>query len=512
MKKIVVGSCLAFLLVFVLLFSTGCEDSLDFPTTTTTLPSSQVTMSGTLYSGTTASSAQGVKSLAAATGYLVVAQNADSGALEYASADSSGRFEFTLPSNQTYTINVIDADAQYTGPMVVSDMGGSQAAMGLSLSSTLELGDVLVNTTTGKIAPTSAVGTGHVAAGQVARTDANGAPLGVGNAGKGSAANYSGTLQAGFDSDKDGLPNFVDADNNGNGVIDELDPGSGVTTESVTDNARIDSVDVYTSLNLSYDNVQNFSPAQHSGLEFLVTPDPSVVSLIDSVAVTSIPAQYANAEFIEAQTVNGVTYPDHAKWRTASYGLGYIAAAQALSGKDQWSAYIRPLVLPQPGDMFVFRVNYSDGTYDEFSRMVNYRFSTIPSLESYQLAGDVVRAAPAVNSPPSPFTLVGTTEITLNYGRPTDEDGNVLTGFAYEYYIELYKTYQASWPDSEFVDTISGTITSADDGSGNNVVLHYVLPTSYGGENIRAYRVSLRCATPPGAGNASSSLLMYFER
>jgi hypothetical protein len=277
-------------------------------------------------------------------------------------------------------------------------------------------------------------------------------------------------------------------------------------------NARIDNVDVYASLNLGYDHVQNFDAAQHSGLEFVVEPNASVLTDISSVSVVSIPAQYVDAEFIEAHTVNGVVYADHAKWSDSGHGLAHFTAAESWSGRDQWSAYIRPLVLPQVGDMFLFRVNYTDGTNDEFTRMVNYRFATIVSLESYQVAGDILRDPPASNDPGSPFTFAGTTEITLNYSRPTDEDGNTLTGFAYTYYIDLYKSYSASWPDSEKVTTVNGTITAADDGSGSNISLHYVLPTSYGGETIQAYRVSVNCATPTGAGNASTSLMMYFNR
>jgi hypothetical protein len=509
-----------------ILLVSGCEETLVLPTTTTITPttstttttifSGTATVSGTLYTGSVGASASDVKSFAVAQGYRIVAQNAATGEFKFIETDSSGRFTFTSPANETWLINIIDNNTQYTGPVVARDMGGSEAAMGIqTAAASVELGDVLINPSTGLIAPTAALDSEFVGSAEVARTDGNGVPVGVGNAGKGSAADYSGPLASGFDSDKDGLPNFVDADNNGNGVIDEVDPGSGVTTEAVVDNPRIESADVHANLDLGYDHVQNFNAAQYAALEFVVVPDASVIGSITSVRITSIPTRYANAELIDAQTIEGTSYPDHTLWSqtgAVGYGLGFTPASQSWSGVDQWSVYVRAGVQPQPGDVFVFQVNYSDGSSDEFSRMVNYAFSDITSLASYQVAGDIVRTAPATNEPSVPLTLAGTTEITLNYNRPADENSNTLTGFAYDYFIDLYKTYSASWPDSDFVDTVQGAITLQDDGSGSYITLHQVLPTAYGGQTIEAYRVAVRCTTPAGAGNASTSLMMYFNR
>lgn len=476
----------------------------------------QVKINGTLSvdSGVTGGS---VKILTAAPSYIVVAQNTQTGTIEFTTTNSSGYFEFTVPANETYSINVIGSDSKYKGPIVIDDLGSNQAAMGLTTASTVELGNILINSSTGKIAPTGEVAAGCISTTEVARTDANGKPVGVGNTGKGSAAQYSGTLASGFDPDKDGLPNFVDADNDGDGVIDELDPGSGITTETVAANDRIDFADIYMSLNVSYDNCQKFDPVKQSSLYFLVRPNASAINDIATIEITSIATEYASATLIETHTCEGVSYPDWTPWSNLGYKL-CKSELEIMEGPGQgqivteWGAQIRPMVHPQAGDVFVFKVTYNDGSYDKFSRIVNYSFSSVPSLESYRIGEGALQDPPGTNDPSNVITFTGTTEITLNYVRPIDEKGQTLTGFKYMYSIDFYKTFLSYWPQSEYADTIRGTITDADDGSEDNITLHYVLPTEYGGQNVKAYRIDLRCSTPTGAGNGSSGLLMYFKR
>ncbi len=511
-KWIVLGTWALFLPILVL---AGCSTSTDTTTTTaaatttttaatttTTTVLTQAVISGSLSLSGVGAAATGVKSFAAAESYVVVAQNTDTGELSFATTDSAGDFEITVSTSESWSLNVIGSDAEYTGPIVIATLEGDQAAMAVDTSANVALGSIVIDSSTGSIAPTAEVDSNLVSTTEVARVDEHDVPVGVGNAGKGTAADYNGTLTSGFDADKDGLPNFLDADNDGDGTIDELDTGSGLLTEAVVGLDAVDAIDLSSQLSLSYNQTSSYDPAQNSSLFIAVNPSSSVVENVVSLEVTSVSTRYANATLIPPSGTSQ-TYPDEGtSWANTGYQLFKVIEGETV----RYIAWINPLTHPQAGDVFVFRMTYNDDAYDEFSKMINYSFSSVASLQAYSVGTSEMITAPAANDSSNPIVLTGTTEVTLRVNRPTDENSETISGFTYSLTLFTYS-------DTSFEASVASSFPEVevdDDGVGA-VDIGYTFPSSVGTTEVVAYKVDIDCKSSPGGDQATQYLYLVRE-
>ena len=470
--------------------------------TTTTTIGSQVAISGTLSLSGVGAQSFGVGASTVAESYIVVAQSADSGEMKFATTDSSGDFSITVATGESWTLNIIDSNAEYTGPVIMSSMEGHQAAMALMTSTNIDLGDIAINSTSGLISPSEEVTTTLIDTSEVARTDVDGVPVGVGNSGKGTDAEYSGELASGYDTDKDGLPNVFDADNDGDGTIDELDSGSGLLAEAVIGNDNVDAVDLSSQLSLSYNDTNNFNPADNSALFIAINPSTTIVDDVVSVEVTSVSNRYANATLI-TPSGSSETYPaDGTSWAAGGYQLYNVLEGDTV----RYIAWINPLTQPQAGDTFVFRLTYNDESYEEFAKMINYSFSTVASLSAYSVGTGESVTAPAQNDSSNPIILSGTTEATFSLNRPVDENVVSIAGFNYSLTVFTYS-------DISFESSVSSSFPEtevSDDGVGD-VEISYTFPTAVGTTEIRAYKVDLDCKSSPGGDQATQYLYLVRE-
>jgi hypothetical protein len=168
-------------------------------------------------------------------GWTVIALS-PSGTSSAAKAGRSGAFRVTLAgTGRGATLQLVRPSGRYFGPVVLGPARHGRVPVALS-GRTARLGQLRLRTgyaVTSPRAPRSAMAS---VAG--ARVDRHGKPVGAGHLGLGghpsrargtvrsAAVGGGGTSTPGADPDHDGLPSALDADDNGNGTPDAVDPAS----------------------------------------------------------------------------------------------------------------------------------------------------------------------------------------------------------------------------------------------------------------------------------------------
>jgi hypothetical protein len=177
-------------------------------------------------------------------GLTVVGIGADGTAVRQKLA-SSGKFALTLKSGRDATLHLLDKSGGYYGPIVLAKRGraGYEALSGRST----RIGPVVLakGFARAQKAPAAAIDRGHTVI-----LGTNGAPLGASRHGlvlvskrarlAAEQGSGQGSATGGGDTDRDGLPDQLDLDANGNGRLDNYDSnakasGSGFFSELYTD-------------------------------------------------------------------------------------------------------------------------------------------------------------------------------------------------------------------------------------------------------------------------------------
>ena len=168
-------------------------------------------------------------------GWTIIALS-PGGTSSAAKAGRSGAFRVALAGNgRGATLQLVRPSGRYFGPVVLGPARRGRAPVALS-GRPARLGELRLRrgyAVTARRAPRRAL-----ASSAGARVDRHGKPVGAGNLGLGgratrahgsarsAAAGGAGTSTPGADPDHDGLPNALDADDNGNGTSDAVDPAS----------------------------------------------------------------------------------------------------------------------------------------------------------------------------------------------------------------------------------------------------------------------------------------------
>ncbi|NQT29783.1 MAG: hypothetical protein HQ596_04355 [Candidatus Saganbacteria bacterium] len=393
-----------------LAFLFGCGQSSSTPTSDT------VTISGSLSSGTISST--GVKASAKASAisdYDVVAVDSE-GKTYRATSDGSGDFSVTVPVDTAIRLTQIDSNDRFAATTVmVSD--SDNPVMSITPTADTDLGTLVLDSTKGvskfSSEPTSIANNSDTAV----ATD--GTPKGAGNDGKNE--NSGITNNDSTDEDQDGIPNLFDADSDNDGVRNGI-----ITTNNAASSSGSSYVQsAYTTSNIWAEHGTTDSAENLIQMRINIRPVSGQESHISSVQVTGIPASIRDVAVIfDSDSMGDPTgYPaEGTLWKDSSYNL-YQTTTLA---DELWTVGIVPKAIMSVGDIFTVRVTYTDSSYEDFfitmsyvltdwSRIINYNSTTMPTTTGNNIT-------------PTTFS---TDTLEIEFSKPLDEDGDVLTGLTY---------------------------------------------------------------------------------
>ena len=418
MSLLLVVSCL-------LLVNYGCGTTTATTTTTTsstttTLPAATITLSGALSSGSISS--VGIKSFAAVSNYKIIAIDNATGQTYSCSSDAEGNFAVEIPANISYEVSLIDSNANYFGPIVmVGDTASSEVVMGITPTATTSLGVITVDTTDKYAKPTSEP-TAIANLDDIAEAS-NGIPKGAGNTGKTEQPGVT-TRESGADIDKDGIPNFFDADKNNdgirNGIIDT--PSTGTSVYSNTVEA------VFYSSNIWADHGTTDEAYNLIAMRLHVMPVSGKIDEIASVEVVSVPATIADDATVRWADSLGSPegYPDEGSlWKDSGY---HLYKTTDLPTDQHYIISICPRAAMNVGDTFIIRATYTGGGYQDFFITTSYFLTDWARILTYNGTTLVTAEGQKTTSEAAVFT---TSTLEVVFSKPLDEDGNVLEGLTY---------------------------------------------------------------------------------
>ena len=396
-----------------------------------------VSVSGNINSGTVSSSSiktlgNGMHIQAIATsplaGYTVLAVDRESGDayISEAVTDADGKFTISdLPSGESFYFELLDSNSKLVAPISFGN-ANSKAIMAINASSNLDLGQIAYDSSKGGASPTVEP-TALLDSDSGARLKAGESfiPIGSGNYGKSDDCDNSSSDDSSSDGDRDGLPNFVDADNDGNGVLDEIDGRH--TLEVIPSKARRPYLPyVFTNLKVQYEDRDTFQ-SDYSEFNIAVGLDPAGISgkTISKIYVTGGPSWLTKAMAYTSDPSSAVL------WSASSY--------EVTKGSTKFEIFLNgltPFTDVNAGDVLRFKIIYSDGTIAHAVKMINFVFKDIPRISQYSLDKGVTW----IDMPGGTSSVIGsasTAEVYLKWSRPRDEtDSEILGGkYTYEYNV-----------------------------------------------------------------------------
>lgn len=389
-------------------------------------------VTGTISASATAKARARSEGTDAESGYMVVAASNETQELYTTFTDEHGEFKLELPDSEkgnTFIFTIVNPDGRAAGPVLLDENGTTGVTM-LNPASlgTIELPDNPADQ------PIEAGKDGDAGAqadlGVGARLDDKGVPVGVPTFGKGDDAKGDKTDAAAqaLDADRDGLIDIFDADNDGNGIVDDFENASDKGAIRPDAGFR---VNFFTNLKISGndsavyyggdDAAIDAAVAEQTVVTFEVVPEPGATRKITGVRLSSFPApDYLSGFTVMAPAEGGgQTFQN---WKDLDYRF--------TEKSDRWEAFAVPHAVMNAGDTFGVVVEFEDGTAVKFTRMINYVFKNIPQLVGYGSA-DVF----------SPYTsgdvqFDGTKDFILEFKPPVDETGTPLTGM--DYFFEFF--------------------------------------------------------------------------
>lgn len=438
------------------------------PTPTPTPTSSTITISGSLKTGTvagvSAKSIGGIKILASAQGalasYNIVAVSKETGKIYVASTetDVSGNFTIaSLPSTESYYIEVLDTNYKLIAP-VAFGTSNSKAVMAISPNkNNLSLGEIAYDSTKNAAVPTTEP-TSYLdqATSVEVKSGETIVPKGAGNYGKGSVTEIaSGTYDdTKSDGDKDGLPNFFDADNNGDLVPDEFD---GLYTSEAMSTVTTPNYFPYafTNLKIDYDRRDTFKTTYSDfTIAIGMSGNKGASKTIQSVKVVHGPAWIAKATIVGSSTL----------WSANSYDVPLKSSSPEKVFEVQVTS-VKPLADVNAGDTLTFEITYTDATTEKSMKMLNFVFTDIPRVTAYKMASGAWQTTMASSGPIATAT---TTEVTLRWMRPKDESSREITGAKYTF---EYNVVGGTVQETTIITKDAGTAGTSLEGSCNFAAL-----------------------------------------
>ncbi len=504
MKKNVKFSVLTalgmFLLAGGLFVLSGCGGS---STPVTSTSSTTVSMSGTLQSSSGKEKAKDY------TGYTVIAKEKTTRKIYKGTVNADGTFSVSVAQNGKYIFTVLSDSSRAAGVLLNTAAGASDATLKAGISSSTSnasLGAFTLDESKGIANPANNLG------GDDWEVRAkSGVPVSMNNGkliGKGTdqkVAKLAVTKDDG-DDDDDGLIDELDADGDGDGTVDELQSGDYATTKAGKSSACIKNVGVFMNLKIDYDKTSTFSTVTDMVITLELIPDSSCVSNIKQIDLDTGPKYKTVAKVSPAAsgwTDVASAYPSTGTvWKDKNWLLYQM---KSTDGVTRWTVWITPedaTNLVTAGDSFMFKVQYNDGNTEHFVKAIDYVFTDIPKLSTYNGTTAPTPSSGGSGTSGNPVS-VGTDNLTLVFTRPKDETGAEITGMKYKFEI-FYRDStgaqvgSALCTASEFTDSGSGaTLTTTTPISATTC-----LPTTSGSSAVSSYQIDLTASSTAGDNSA----------
>ena len=322
---------------------------------------------------------------------------------EAASARPKANGKFRVrPSARRVSLHLRAADGTYAGPVVIDRKGkkGKQAILGVDAGA--ELGKVRVRDGYAKLME------------EVAREDQDrkrkakarkGVPIGAGNFGR-AAAQASGAPGPGQDHDLDGIPGALDVDDDGDLVLDDVDPFSGphrAVAERRGSQAQTEIFDLTPTLALTLESTANANTPGSTdqeieaalpafgrlAVEVLAGDSPELDCAGDAQAQPPRPGlaycSSGGTGKVFQPAVAPADWPDFPDCCDADVdGFGALAGDPPPGGATAFMALAHGANTSQigTGDLLIGRV-IRDGQESAFPATLRFVFATVPALASY---------------------------------------------------------------------------------------------------------------------------------
>ncbi len=461
--------------------------------------------------------------------FQVVAQSADTLNVYTTLTDEFGEFVLELPEDEEgslFMITFLGFDSQSLGT-VIFENDGDMGFTGLEVFGNVDLGslDIPLTPGAGPVVPGDDADftDGEIATDVFARLNEDGAPVGADSIGKGDDSQTdepSDDERQRCDADRDGLIDLFDADDDGNGTVDDFDPNHTAVDPAMEDGVRLN---FFMNLKIGEQDAAIFFQGDEDGIAdllmtktvitFEVRAEESLTKEITGVRIIGPPAP--SAPYLETATINNTT----TLWSDEGFELD-------MAGENHFQQFVVPNAFINGGDTFTAEVTFDDGTTGVYNRMINYVFKSIPKLEQF---GSPDAVTP-ITGPDPMLTFDGTKSLVLEWAPPVDEMGNLLVDLDYRFEVFFYDannmqingidgeatwpTPPAKWDVNTTAFSISGPelATLSDDNTLTvdlpQEIFVDTVETTDGPVNVSAYKIDI---ASQNNGN-NSALMLQFEK
>jgi hypothetical protein len=385
-------------------------------------------------------------SLRGGTGMTLLALSPSGTAVQQA-LGASGRFSLSVPRGRGVTLQLVTAGGRYYGPVVLSAKKG-KAYSALAPAKSVKLGALRLRA--GFAAPLKPLSPALLDRTRALIADKSGRPLGAGKLGlvkmpglrKSSLRSLAAggpSSTPGADSDADGLPDALDMDSNGNGLIDSYDA-----------NARPTSSGLFSTLFLSFGQALNANAAgiTRAQIDAAVSGEGTFNLIFffddhqfksDGLTVTGAHVDCGTLVYcrrgdgtaiISGLSESGPSLPRNAPWATFSpdgSGFPNLDHMTSHDGYSVWSMGLQPRVGTdqlRPGDAYDVVFGTSGGDRHVPVVLAPYPVTT-PAIASYAVGAGPAQTvsyppAPGTvgSSPANPIALDAGGKLTLTLWRP----------------------------------------------------------------------------------------------
>lgn len=370
-------------------------------------------------------------------GYVVYASSDQTGENYEGETDDEGKFSIDIPKDEagnTFVVTIVNPLGHAEGPVILGS-DGANGVTGFSLNESTTLGAINLPDDPGGAGIEA--GEDNTVGAQLnpevaARLDDAGVPVGVASIGKGEGADGPAASSGGgggagkLDADQDGLIDIFDADNDGNGVVDDFEgaidfggitPLAGVNPNFFM-NLKIAEEDADTYYSGTPDEIDAALSIQ-TVITFEVVPEPTSKEIV-GVHLAKFPAPaYLSGATKMVDTGSGIV---EELWSDSDYAFDKAG--------DRWQAFVYANDLIEAGDLFAVIVDFADGTSVKYRRMINYVFKNIPRLVQHGTPTDQSSYAGGT------VEIDDAQDVVLIFEPPIDETGAFLTDF--DYFFEFF--------------------------------------------------------------------------
>lgn len=410
---------------------------------------------------------------------IILCSNATK-ALYRGTTAADGTFNVAVPSSEagsSFVISVVDGQGRCAGPVLMERSGG-QGKTGLRVNGDVDLGTMTLpdDVKLSVLLPTNVASLASlIDTNSSVKLDANNVAVGMTSVGKGTDSLNLGTLATQLaDRDKDGLIDLLDADDDGNGVVDEFESSGYVDTHAQISGYH---VNFFMNLGINIERANIYYNGTQAEREAALKTDTMItfeVVLDSASAAKTITAirmlERPGPAYLPVSSVSAAGGPTN--WKSLGYAFNWSAA------DARWTAFVTPNALMNSGELFTFEVTFSDGSTRLYSRMINYVMKNIPKLTQVGPPGalttfNLASLASGSSGQYGPLLIDGTKDLQLVFNPALDELGAYIRNTDYQVHLALYDATGSQIGDVNKTATWSPIPPYMDPNAGGNYNLTF---------------------------------------